>query len=863
MPSVENHSLINSCYSLLGQIIAELSLLQISFHNKLTSFQVQGETLDAVIGDFRDGFVKEGSFYVAITRIRNGNNLFLRDFHPGYAKVSRDVNNKITDMRKNKQYSFFKTYLHEPCFKIDKNDIKIGYLNINSLKDTLHAEYVNSDKNLLNLDFLCISDTRLCSKDTEDDIQQLLSNWLVVYRKDSSDNRQHMGLLVIRPIVEGKRVIHWAMKCEAPEDLRTTSGGTRIQLIHGHLYEEVITFIYCNQTPSKGEVAYICRHTSKSNYILGDFNLNAEISTQMERLNEICGSSKILHLRAVTTVRRNQLDHIIIDRDKKYKTSSDSYFNFVSDHKSVVIRISQYANDEILDRKKDIVEICSNESDGEEEFSDTRPQFTTLLADNWLNDDVVNGFSQLLMKKYKGIFIFSSYFCHYFFTLKKDYKDLRVFDKSGGLFNCRVVMIPIIHHYHWFLCVLEYHRNLLYILDPLLDEDENIQEHINRQHLDILNKLETDFLAIHIRKKYHRHLDTLTKSVLIPPEIPEQKDSSNCGVYMLQFERCLSMDVPFAFSGSHMASLRRLIRHELMEQCISEELLTQITPSTFSRKISNYDSETCWLNVLLQLLLCALDYNPGHVLSSHMGKMLQKSQTQTLIDSRDFKELIQNEVLNNEVRFQEILNDEQDTRDALIILTENSQSWPDVYDLIFNTTQTSVTCQACNRKSEGGSVSQQLYLDIPCPQDNTSIKSKLEYVTNYGEEVPYTCEYCQVKGIGRRCDQIITEASSQFLIVCVQRTSETYENNVKATDDITLLDSENCPRVYSPVNIIHHRGGVQPRPGVTRHYLCDTKFRDNNQWYRSSDASEPTRLNEMEVTSKAYIILYKRKIFSA
>merc|ERR1711954_392577 len=99
--------------------------------------------------------------------------------------------------------------------------------------------------------------------------------------------------------------------------------------------------MYCDQTPSKGEVAYICRHTSKTNYILGDFNLNAEISTQMERLNEICGSSKILHLRAVSTVRRNQLDHIIIDRDKKYKTSSDSYFNFVSDHKSVVIRISQ------------------------------------------------------------------------------------------------------------------------------------------------------------------------------------------------------------------------------------------------------------------------------------------------------------------------------------------------------------------------------------------------------------------------------------------------------------------------------------------------------------------------------------------
>ena len=83
-------------------------------------------TLEYVIVDFRDGFIIFGSFYVAITRVRAGNNLFLRDFHPGFVKASKEVNDKIKEMRKEKPYQFFKTFLDMPCFKQDQNDLKIG-----------------------------------------------------------------------------------------------------------------------------------------------------------------------------------------------------------------------------------------------------------------------------------------------------------------------------------------------------------------------------------------------------------------------------------------------------------------------------------------------------------------------------------------------------------------------------------------------------------------------------------------------------------------------------------------------------------------------------------------------------------------
>ena len=72
----------------------------------------------------------------------------------------------------------------------------------------------------------------------------------------------------------------------------------------------------------------------------------------------------------------------------------------------------------MFNTEKEEIEICSNKSDSEDTYSEERPPFESLLGETWVNDEVVNGFGDLLMKKYRGIFIFSTYFCHFFFTLK-------------------------------------------------------------------------------------------------------------------------------------------------------------------------------------------------------------------------------------------------------------------------------------------------------------------------------------------------------------------------------------------------------------------------------------------------------------
>merc|ERR1711954_1739 len=102
-------------------------------------------------------------------------------------------------MRTNMPYNPFKNFLNQPIFKLDRADIKIGYLNINCLTDDQHSEYVNADRNLLNLDLLCLSDIRLSTTSDVERVRVTMRNWKIVFHCDTTDNKRHMGLLLLTP----------------------------------------------------------------------------------------------------------------------------------------------------------------------------------------------------------------------------------------------------------------------------------------------------------------------------------------------------------------------------------------------------------------------------------------------------------------------------------------------------------------------------------------------------------------------------------------------------------------------------------------------------------------------------------------
>ena len=135
----------------------------------VTVHKSQGQTLDEVIINFEGKTTPEcGSFFVAMSRVRRLENLFLTSFKRDMIKASSRVKTEMENMRRDKPYIFWNHPLSsnvlENLFENEK-EIKITYLNINGLLEGDHLLDLDHDLNLKNSDLICISETKLGDAD--------------------------------------------------------------------------------------------------------------------------------------------------------------------------------------------------------------------------------------------------------------------------------------------------------------------------------------------------------------------------------------------------------------------------------------------------------------------------------------------------------------------------------------------------------------------------------------------------------------------------------------------------------------------------------------------------------------------------
>ena len=313
----------------------------------VTSHRSQGETLEQVIIDFtgegdEKPFIVEGSFYVAITRATCANDVYLENFDKSYIKCHKPIISKLEAMKKFKQYKFKKIYLQDDIFIQKNKEIKCGYININDLTADYHADYLNYDKNLQNIDILVIADTRLNAQCNELKLIETLHNFFLLKRYDSEDSICHMGLLVLG-----------SKKSKLP--FTELLFGNFIEKEHGKTYLQGVTiwfemlqmniaFLYIRQKPTLNDIHLIKLHCQFCTAIFGDFNLDPKNDTDNKKLDLICHEDKYLALNEITTDNYRQLDHIIVKKSIKNRVFATSYFNFISDHKSITARIGYDEN---------------------------------------------------------------------------------------------------------------------------------------------------------------------------------------------------------------------------------------------------------------------------------------------------------------------------------------------------------------------------------------------------------------------------------------------------------------------------------------------------------------------------------------
>ena len=312
-----------------------------------------------------------------------------------------------------------------------------------------------------------------------------------------------------------------------------------------------------------------------------------------------------------------------------------------------------------------------------------------------------------------------------------------------------------------------------------------------------------------------------------------------------------------AFKNEDMPRFRREMKQELIDRRLSHGPSRTANNIKLERRISNFDGETCWLNSILQMILCAMDHNPYHHMFSTLGMELQRAQTQGLIDPRYMKLLLQSAEDARDGDSLNIMVGQQCARDALVILTQNREAWIDIYSLLYHTTRQTTTCLNCSAQSYCDN--ETLYTEHFCPEDNTNLKLFLERISNHSSSVEYFCNQCNIRGEASQKLQIKTEESSSFFAILLSRVEFNYTNQIHPCDDVRLIDCNGVPRDYTPLCVIEHRGGISDSADYTRHYLADVKNKMDGQWYHTSNATEPKKLSQSEVTKTGYIFLYMRK----
>ena len=210
-----------------------------------------------------------------------------------------------------------------------------------------------------------------------------------------------------------------------------------------------------------------------------------------------------------------------------------------------------------MERKQQHTDIPKPEGPG-------KPVLSCLDSNSWLNDEVINQYLKLVNELDKSAFMFTSFF-HTAFR-EGGFKRVKSYYRKSELLEYRELYIPVHKENHWIL--ITYNGTELVAYDPFnypqssLKERKRLLDQNKKRLLNILSQLEMKyFKPIFVLKK--KLFKGLSLHVKVPPEIPAQNNSWDCGVFLTTFVKYLILKKTFNFDCESMNSIRKTMKMEL------------------------------------------------------------------------------------------------------------------------------------------------------------------------------------------------------------------------------------------------------------------------------------------------------------
>uniref|UniRef100_A0A0P4W8J0 BTB domain-containing protein n=1 Tax=Scylla olivacea TaxID=85551 RepID=A0A0P4W8J0_SCYOL len=185
----------------------------------------------------------------------------------------------------------------------------------------------------------------------------------------------------------------------------------------------------------------------------------------------------------------------------------------------------------------------------------TRHDISTLAGLNWLNDEIINFYMNLLIERgkndnYPKVYAFNTFF--YPKLMKTGFASVKRWTKKVDLFSHDLLLIPVHLGMHWCLATIDLRTKCVRYFDSMLGDNDKCLEallkYLEDEHQDKKSSPfeKTGWMAENVK------------------DIPQQMNGSDCGMFACMFAEYLSRDADITFDQQHMPYFRRKMVYEIV-----------------------------------------------------------------------------------------------------------------------------------------------------------------------------------------------------------------------------------------------------------------------------------------------------------
>jgi len=187
----------------------------------------------------------------------------------------------------------------------------------------------------------------------------------------------------------------------------------------------------------------------------------------------------------------------------------------------------------------------------------TRGDLCTLRGSTWLNDEVVNFYFNLVKQRNEEnnlskVHVFNTFF--YPKIIKMGHAGVKRWTRKIDVFSFDLILIPVHLGMHWCLAAIDFQNKQIAYYDSLKGNNgkclQALSEYLQAESLD---KKKVDF-------------DFNGWTEVMPKDIPEQLNGSDCGVFMCKYAEYKSRYAEFTFTQDHIPYFRKRMVYEIISQ---------------------------------------------------------------------------------------------------------------------------------------------------------------------------------------------------------------------------------------------------------------------------------------------------------